>query len=375
MKMRLADLKIDEDFKNLLPELDAETYTALEKDISANGMIDPIVVWNGYIADGHNRYSICKAHRVADVETKELHKETKSEVMQWIVDHQFGKRNLKKSEQVMLLAKVEEQIAKEAEAKVVESGKLYGKGHPKVTANLPQPNEEKKRNDTTAGQMAKKIGVSEKTYRAMRTIVQKGTPKQIARMDKGGRGNSASAIEEEIKEGIPDGYRKCRKCGEVKSLDEFWKRDKSSDIYETICICCRNKKKEEGVNKDVGATVLTEDQQGTRKCSKCGQIKPISFFSINHGCKTFVCKKCDVERKKEAEKSKVMPDTLNPNIPVVITEDVTISEFENILANTINSFEIALEINKEHITEDVKNAISKLVDEHIKKMERIKEGL
>lgn len=368
--MRLADLKIDEDFKNLLPELDAETYTALEKDISANGMIDPIVVWKGYIADGHNRYSICKAHRVADVETKELHKETKSEVMQWIVDHQFGKRNLKKSEQVMLLAKVEEQVAREAKERQLASLKQNT-----VTANLPQRKSEEKRNDTTAGQMAKKIGVSEKTYRAMKTVVQKGTPEQIARMDKGGRGNSASAIEEEIKEGIPDGYRKCRKCGEVKSLDEFWKRDKSSDIYETICICCRNKKKEEGANKDVGATVLMENQQGTRKCSKCGQIKPISFFSINHGCKTFVCKKCDAERKKEAEKSKVMPDTLNPDIPVVITDDVTISEFENILANTINSFEIALEINKEHITKDVKSAINKLLDEHIKKMERIKEGL
>lgn len=43
-----------------------------------------------------------------------------------------------------------------------------------VTANLPQRKSEKKRNDTTAGQMAKKIGVSEKTYRAMKTVIQKG---------------------------------------------------------------------------------------------------------------------------------------------------------------------------------------------------------
>ena len=35
--------------------------------------------------------------------------------MQWIVDHQFGKRNLKKSERIILLAKVEAQIVKEAQ--------------------------------------------------------------------------------------------------------------------------------------------------------------------------------------------------------------------------------------------------------------------
>ena len=215
MRMKLADLKIDEDFKNLLPELDAETYTALEKDIMANGMIDPIVIWKGYIADGHNRYSICKAHRVADVETKELHKETKSEVMQWIVDHQFGKRNLKKSEQVMLLAKVEEQIAKEAEARIKSGVKQSN-----PTANLPQGAGEK-RNDTTAGQMAKKIGVSEKTYRAMRTVVQKGTPEQIARMDKGGSGNGASTIAREIKAGAKDDERVCIKCGKVKKIVFF----------------------------------------------------------------------------------------------------------------------------------------------------------
>lgn len=375
--MRLADLKIDDDFKNLLPELDAETYTALEKDIMANGMIDPIVIWNGYIADGHNRYSICKAHRVAEVETKELHKETKSEVMQWIVDHQFSKRNLKKSEQVMLLAKVEEQIAKEAEAKVVESGKLYGKGHPKVTANLPQPNEGKKRNDTTAGQMAKKIGVSEKTYRAMRTIVQKGTPEQIARMDKGGRGNSASAIEEEIKEGIPDGYRKCRKCGEVKTLDEFWKRDKSSDIYETICICCRNKKKEEVVNKNVGATLVTNNQQDTKKCSKCGLVKSTSCFSTSHGYITSVCKECDNKRKrdqkekdfKESKIGKIISMLKDDERDTSNSKEDTKNEMIFLIEGFKSSFESILDNDYD------KSDIEKVLTEHIKYLERKKSEL
>ena len=238
MRMKLADLKIDPDFRDLLPELDAETYTALEKDISANGMIDPIVIWNGFIADGHNRYSICKAHRVAEVEVKELRKTTKSEVMQWIVDHQFGKRNLKKSEQVILLLKVEEQIAKEAEQRM-KSG---------VKQNNPESNleqgSERKRAPQTDEIMAKKAGVSKNTYRDMKTVVQKGSEEQIARMDKGGRGNSASAIAKEIKDGIPDGYRKCNKCGQVKKI-EFFKKGEQEGTYKTICKECYNKQERE----------------------------------------------------------------------------------------------------------------------------------
>lgn len=249
MKMRLADLKIDEDFKNLLPKLDAETYTALEKDITANGMLDPIIIWNGYIADGHNRYSICKAHRVADVETKELHKETKSEVMQWIVDHQFGKRNLKKSEQVILLLKVEEQIAKEAKERQGTRNDLN------ISPNLDEGSS-KKDSGRTDEIMAKKAGVSKNTYRDMKTVVQKGTEQQIARMDKGGRGNSASAIAKEIKEGIPDGYRKCSSCGEVKMI-EYFKKGEQENTYKTICKECYNKQERERRAQNVNGTKVS----------------------------------------------------------------------------------------------------------------------
>lgn len=216
MKMRLADLKIDPDFKNLLPELDAETYTALERDISKNGVLDPIIIWKGYIADGHNRYSICKAHRVAEVETKELHYETKSQVMKWIVDHQFGKRNLLKSERIKILAKVEEQIAKEAAMRVG--------GRPKKDDEKPSPNLDavlEKQSGRTDEIMAKKLGVSKNTYRDMKTIVDKGTPEQIARMDRGGSGNGASTIAREIKAGAKDDERVCIKCGKIKKIEFF----------------------------------------------------------------------------------------------------------------------------------------------------------
>ena len=67
-----------------------------------------------------------------------------------------SRRTVKKSEKVKALLKVEAQIAKEAEQKVIGAGKQYGKGHPKPESNLTQPNEEKKRAPQTDEIMAKK---------------------------------------------------------------------------------------------------------------------------------------------------------------------------------------------------------------------------
>ena len=312
--MKLADLKIDPDFRNLLPPLDAETYTDLEKDIVSNGVIDPIVTWNGYIVDGHNRYDICKSHRMNEISTKSINKENKSEVMRWIVDHQFARRSLLRSEKMRTLMKVEEQVALEAKDRQRQAGQEHGRGQAeKVTANLPQANDTK-RNDTTAGQMAKKIGVSEKTYRDMKTIVTKGTNDQIERMDKGGRGNGISTIAREIKDGTADGERKCKTCQRILPISQF--TDKTHP---------------------------------------------------------FRCSKCDSERRREYRESlNVMPDSLNPAIPIVVTDEVTIAEFENIFRNMESSLERAFEVNKEYLSESVKDGIIHLIEEHINHINAIK---
>ena len=55
-------LKIEPKLRDVLIPLSKEKYEALEADILQNGCIQPIVVWNGTIVDGHNRYEICQKH-------------------------------------------------------------------------------------------------------------------------------------------------------------------------------------------------------------------------------------------------------------------------------------------------------------------------
>lgn len=227
--MKITDVKIDPDFESLLPALSDEEFLGLEEDICKRRKVyDPILVWSkdNSIIDGHNRYKIIVAHKIENYTIEPMDFDKKSDVMDYIINHQLSRRNLKKSELVQAYLKFEEEKAKEAEIKM-----LSGKKHTDPGSNL---NEGSASPIRTAAEVAKKIGVSENTYRDMKTIVEKGSPEQIARMDKGGKGNGVNAIAKEIKNGIPDGHRKCRVCGEVKPVSEF----KSG---ENLCKSCRNK--------------------------------------------------------------------------------------------------------------------------------------
>src|SRR5690606_40306141 len=66
-------LRIDPEFRSLIPPLTDDEYAQLEKNIVAEGCRDPLIVWNGVVVDGHNRYDICVRHGIRSEEhTSEL---------------------------------------------------------------------------------------------------------------------------------------------------------------------------------------------------------------------------------------------------------------------------------------------------------------
>lgn len=86
-------LKIDREFKNLIRPLSPKEYEQLEANIVADGCRDPIVTWNGYIIDGHNRYEICRRHNI-EFEVKEMQFDSRDDVIVWICSNQLGRRNI-----------------------------------------------------------------------------------------------------------------------------------------------------------------------------------------------------------------------------------------------------------------------------------------
>ena len=89
----MPEIIIDEEFRNLLPALDGETYAWLEESILENGCWAPLVLWDGILIDGHNRYEICVKHDVT-FNTIDMEFDSRDGVLVWIISTQVARRNM-----------------------------------------------------------------------------------------------------------------------------------------------------------------------------------------------------------------------------------------------------------------------------------------
>jgi len=88
------EIKIDPEFRDIIPALTGAEYEQLEKNLLLDGCREKIIVWNNFLIDGHNRHSICTKHDL-DFEILELnHFEDRHAVIDWMIQNQIGKRNL-----------------------------------------------------------------------------------------------------------------------------------------------------------------------------------------------------------------------------------------------------------------------------------------
>lgn len=97
---------INQKFKALIPPLAPEELAQLEANIIKDGCRDPLVVWNGTLIDGHNRYEICQRNSIKfDTVKMEFDDEHAAQV--WTIRNQFGRRNLSNYARVELVLKLE----------------------------------------------------------------------------------------------------------------------------------------------------------------------------------------------------------------------------------------------------------------------------
>ena len=89
----MEEIIIDEEFRILLPILDEETFRLLEESILQHGCRDPLVLWNGILIDGYNRYKICSHHNIPFT-TVHMEFDSREEVLIWIISNQISRRNL-----------------------------------------------------------------------------------------------------------------------------------------------------------------------------------------------------------------------------------------------------------------------------------------
>lgn len=151
-------LKIDPEFKNLIPPLTAEEYAGLEESILQEGCRDALIVWGDTLIDGHNRFEICTRHNIP-FETTEMFFHSRDDVKLWMLKNQLSRRNLSDMQRIAMVRKCEDAVKAKAKERQ-ESTQFGGAGNISLTAG--QARDE-------LGAMA---GVSGKTYEHAVTVLE-----------------------------------------------------------------------------------------------------------------------------------------------------------------------------------------------------------
>jgi len=253
------ELQVDEQFKNLLPPLSKEEFSKLEELIVKEGCTESIKVWkdnntdNTYIVDGHNRNDICTKHNIPfEVEFKEF--SNRYEVIDWIINFQFGRRNLNPEEKYYLIGL---QYENEKNSWGGNRGNQYVNLPSGVNTHLANNEEVIDGNVTdkpfqaitTAKRMGKQHGVDEKSIR-----------------DNGKYANTVDEIAElvgaEAKNNILTGEKKISK----ENIIEIGKQIKSGDIDKEWL-------KEKFIDSNEKKVKLPEKEISEKKLSI--EVKPV----------------------------------------------------------------------------------------------------
>lgn len=221
----MKKLNINEEFRTLIPPLTQEEYTQLEENLIKEGCRDSLVVWNGTIIDGHNRYKICTEHNI-DFSVTEMSFDAEDDVIEWMIRNQLGRRNLTDFQRNEVALKYQGIIAMKMKERMSAGGgdKISDKAKAGTTnwSTPIEPTSQRK-------ELAKIAGTSEGSIQRSKLIIEKGTEEQIERARKGGKGNSVSAISKEIKK-LQEPTKKietkiCIVCKKEKPIEEFVKGD------------------------------------------------------------------------------------------------------------------------------------------------------
>jgi len=172
------ELKVNPEYKALIPELLDDEYEKLKESISKNGYWEeyPIIVNdNNEILDGHSRWKACQELGVQPT-IKVKHFESKEEEMRFVIETNLNRRHLnafQKAELALKLIELEKtkRGRKPKEEISTESAKIS------TSSELPKVD--------TWQTVSDKLGVSIDTIRKAKAVIEKGDERLIDKCRKG----------------------------------------------------------------------------------------------------------------------------------------------------------------------------------------------
>lgn len=160
---------------DIFPMMNVPTFHALKADIEEHGQQDYVVLFDGKIIDGRNRYRACKELGI-ECDFSEL--EECADPVAYVLSANLHRRHLTTSQRAKVAAKAKELYQAAAKDRMRAGGgdKKSGK------AKLPDPIQDKGQSRDKAAAL---LGVSPRSVDMASKVLEKGTPELVAAVDRG----------------------------------------------------------------------------------------------------------------------------------------------------------------------------------------------
>lgn len=246
----MKELKIDPELDDLLTPLSDVEHNNLEKSLLEHGYIGaPIIAWNGYIIDGHERYKICQKYHI-EFNYEEINEKfhDKVDVMKFIIDLHFGKRNLTNAQKISIVYKYRDKLIKSNKEKMKLGARLGGMGHKLYSIS------EEAKTTYTDEQLARLAGVGKGTIGRYTFVMNHGSEDLINKMLSGEESINGAYKKVSSRKQIPNHIQKIKtmksngKCNicecnilpilELHHINMV--SNGGSNIYDNIELLCPN---------------------------------------------------------------------------------------------------------------------------------------
>jgi len=189
-------LTVKQEFKKLIPPLTFDEFKQLEANILNEGIRDPLTIWGDVLLDGHNRYEIATKHDIPFT-TVERFFDGELDAKIWMINNQFGRRNLSNYQRSVLALEMESVFSEKAKENLkLNGGNQYA---PLQKSAKVQPIDTRK-------ELAKTASVSHDTIAKVKVIQAKAT--------------------EEVKEKLSSGNLSINEAyKEIKTVEKQQKKD------------------------------------------------------------------------------------------------------------------------------------------------------
>ena len=268
---KLYDLAVDPEFRDLIPPLNEEELKLLEESLVADGCESPLIVWNGMIIDGHNRYAICRKHDIPfSIQEKDF--SSRDEAMLWMLRNQLGRRNLNNYQRVELVLKFEPLVKNAAEQRMM-AGKA---ANPVPTLAQGQTK------GRTRDHLSEAAGVSHGTFAKAKKLVQ-SADEETKRELRAGKVTVNHAYTELLEKEHEGETKICERCKQEKPLSAF-SIPSNRRSFSSVCRDCEKeisavaKSAAEAAAKTTDAAVKTADTS-----SKAEPPCPIPGMVMHNG--------------------------------------------------------------------------------------------